>query len=257
MPIEHVEGAEPQVADDLDALDGVDVGVHVAHPHAVLVQVLGEVLGHALGQRGDEGAVAPRAPSRAPRPGGRRPGERAGRISTDRVDEAGRADDLLDEDAAGLLHLPLGRASPRRAPMAGRMASHSSKRSGRLSMQEGRRKPYSASVALRRKSPRYMPPICGIGDVALVGEDEGVVGQVLEQGRRRLAGLAAGEVARVVLDAVAGARGLDHLEVEGACAAPGAAPRAAGPCGSARATRRCSSSLMPLTACCRVGRGVT
>ena len=45
---------------------------------------------------------------------------------------------------------------------SGRMASHSSKRSGRLSMQEGRRKPYSASVALRRKSPRYMPPICGI-----------------------------------------------------------------------------------------------
>ena len=47
------------------------------------------------------------------------------------------------------------------ATESGRMASHSSKRSGRLSMQEGRRKPYSASVALRRKSPRYMPPICG------------------------------------------------------------------------------------------------
>ena len=45
--------------------------------------------------------------------------------------------------------------------VCGRMASHSSKRSGRLSMQEGRRKPYSASVALRRKSPLYMPPICG------------------------------------------------------------------------------------------------
>ena len=48
------------------------------------------------------------------------------------------------------------------ATVCGRMASHSSKRSGRLSMQEGRRKPYSASVALRRKSPRYMPPICGM-----------------------------------------------------------------------------------------------
>ena len=48
---QHVEGAEPQVADDLDALQGVDVGVHVAHADALLVHVLGEVLGHALGQR--------------------------------------------------------------------------------------------------------------------------------------------------------------------------------------------------------------
>src|SRR6059058_2732520 len=48
------------------------------------------------------------------------------------------------------------------ATVCGRIASHSSKRSGRLSMQEGRRKPYSASVALRRKSPRYIPPICGM-----------------------------------------------------------------------------------------------
>ena len=48
---QHVEGAEPQVADDLDALQRVDVGVHVADPHALLVHVLGQVLGHALGQR--------------------------------------------------------------------------------------------------------------------------------------------------------------------------------------------------------------
>ena len=59
-----------------------------------------------------------------------------------------------------------------------------------------------------------MPPICGTADVALVGEDDGVVGDVLEEGGGRLAGLAAGEVARVVLDAVAGAGRLEHLEVE-------------------------------------------
>ena len=34
--------------------------------------------------------------------------------------------------------------------VSGRMASHSSNLSGRLSMQEGRRKPYSARVNLRR-----------------------------------------------------------------------------------------------------------
>ena len=55
---QHVEGAEPQVADDLDALQRVDVGMHVAHADALLVHVFGEVLGHALGERGDERAVA-------------------------------------------------------------------------------------------------------------------------------------------------------------------------------------------------------
>ncbi len=52
------------------------------------------------------------------------------------------------------------------------------------------------------------------GDVALVGEDDGVVGDELEEGRGRLARGAAGEVARVVLDAVADAGRLEHLEVE-------------------------------------------
>ena len=51
---EHVELAEPEVAEDLDALDRVDVGVEVPDPQALLEQVVGEVLGHLLGERGDE-----------------------------------------------------------------------------------------------------------------------------------------------------------------------------------------------------------
>ena len=50
--------------------------------------------------------------------------------------------------------------------------------------------------------------------MALVAEHQRVVGQVFEQGRRRLAGPAAGEIARIVLDAGAGAGRLQHLEVE-------------------------------------------
>ena len=50
--------------------------------------------------------------------------------------------------------------------------------------------------------------------MALVGEDERVVGQVFEQGRRRLARPAAGEIARIVLDAGAGAGRLQHFEIE-------------------------------------------
>ena len=51
---EHVELAEAQPAQGLDALDGVDVAVQVAHPQPLLEQVLGEVLRHLLRQRGDE-----------------------------------------------------------------------------------------------------------------------------------------------------------------------------------------------------------
>ncbi len=54
----------------------------------------------------------------------------------------------------------------------------------------------------------------GDGDVGLVDEEEVVAGEVVEERGRGFAGEAAGEVAGVVLDAVAVADGLDHFEVE-------------------------------------------
>ena len=50
---EHVEVGEAQAAQDLHALQRVDVAVQVAHAHTHLAEVVGEVLGHALGERGD------------------------------------------------------------------------------------------------------------------------------------------------------------------------------------------------------------
>ena len=64
---QHVVDAEPQVADQLDPLQRLDVRMHVADPQARLVQEFGQILGHPLGQRGDERAIALAAPSRAPR----------------------------------------------------------------------------------------------------------------------------------------------------------------------------------------------
>ena len=46
---QHVEFAEPKIADDLDALDRVDVGMQVAHLDAVLRKIVGQVFRHALG----------------------------------------------------------------------------------------------------------------------------------------------------------------------------------------------------------------
>ena len=49
--------------------------------------------------------------------------------------------------------------------------------------------------------------------MALVGKDDGVVGHVFEQGRRRLSRLAAGEIARIVLDAGAASGRFHHFEI--------------------------------------------
>ncbi len=122
---QHVEHAKPQVADDLDALHRVDVGMHVAHAEAVLVEVFGQRLGHLLGQRGDQHALAPWRRVAAF-------GHQIVDLVLDRADDAGRVDEagrphhLLDEDAAGALHLPAARASPRRRSSGRASASHSS-----------------------------------------------------------------------------------------------------------------------------------
>ena len=57
---QHVELAPPQVAQDLDPLERVDLAVQVAHPDAELGEVVGQVLGHPLGERGDQHPLARR-----------------------------------------------------------------------------------------------------------------------------------------------------------------------------------------------------
>src|SRR3954454_2733491 len=102
---QRVEGAEAQIADDLDAFDGVDIAVHVADANALLVQIFGQVLRHALRQHRDQRAIA-----------GLRGGADladeivdlgAGRADVHgRINQPGGADHLLDEYAAALVDLP-------------------------------------------------------------------------------------------------------------------------------------------------------
>ena len=100
----------------------VDVGMHVAHADALLVQVFGEVLGHALGQHGDQRAVAGAARSARTSPTRSSTCVRAGPDVDRRIDQPGRADHLLDEHAAGLRRSPSRPASPtpRRSAAASR-----------------------------------------------------------------------------------------------------------------------------------------
>ena len=53
-----IENLVAQIPDDFDAFQGVDVRMHVAHPHPLLMQVFGQVLGHALGEGRHQRALA-------------------------------------------------------------------------------------------------------------------------------------------------------------------------------------------------------
>ena len=210
---QRVEGAEPQVADDLDALQRVDVGVHVSDADALLVQVFGQVLRHTLGQDRDQRAIAlardlAHLADEIVHLGARRPHLHR------RVDQAGRADHLFGEHAAGLVQLPgAGRCGhrdglrPHRVPFleAQRPVVHAG---GQAETVFGQRR-LAAEVAAEHGADLRD------GDVAFVREHQRVVGHVFEQRRRRLARPAAGEIARIILDAGAGAGRLHHLQIEG------------------------------------------
>src|SRR5690606_7807801 len=58
-PYQDVELPQPQLAQDLNPFQGVDLRMQVAGPDPHLEQVVGEVLGHLLGQGGDQNPGAP------------------------------------------------------------------------------------------------------------------------------------------------------------------------------------------------------
>ena len=95
------------------------------------------------------------------------------------------------------------------------MAFHSSKPERTVVHTGGQAEAVFGQRRLAAEVAAIHRPELADGDVALVDEDQGVVGQIFEQGGRRLAGLAAGEIARIVLDAGAAAGRLHHLEIEG------------------------------------------
>ncbi len=209
---QHVIDAQPQITDQLDPLQGLDVGVHVADLHARFVQIFGQILRHPLGQGRHQRAIALGC-------GELRLMDQIVDLALDRahfdrrIDQPGRADHLFGEDAARALHLPRSR---RRRDIDG-LRAH------RVPFVEAQR----AIVDARRQAEaifgqRDLPPMITARHAAdlrhrlmtLVDEQQGVFGEIFEQGRRRLAGQAAGEEAAVILDAGAAAGGSDHLEIE-------------------------------------------
>ena len=184
---QHVELSQPQVADDLHPLHGVDVRVQVTHLDAVLVEVLGKVLGHPLGQGGDQHplaffhAFAHFAEQVVHLAAG-------GAHFQRRVDQAGGPHHLLHHLAG--VRLLIG-----------------ARRGGHEHHLRGQPLPFielQRPVVHRRGQPEaelhqgFLARAVALvhaaqlrnGHVGLVHDQQGVIGQVIEQGGRRLAGLA-------------------------------------------------------------------
>jgi hypothetical protein len=185
--------------------------VQVAAAHADLGIVLRQVFGHALGERGDQHALIVLH-------AGADLAEQVVHLSLDgadlhrRVQQAGGADDLLHHHAGGLGEF----VGARRGGDIDLVDAVFEFLEGERAVIERAR--HAEAVGHQHLLARAVAMVHAVqlrdGLVAFVQKHEGVVGQVIEQGGRRFARQAAGEVARVVLDAVAVADLLHHFEIE-------------------------------------------
>ena len=153
-----VERALAQLAQDFDPFQGADVRMHVARLYPLIEQVLGEVFGHLLGERGDQRALACRRPFAHLVDDVVDLRERRAHLY-DGVEEARRADYLLDEGLADLLFV-----------VARRGGHVNELRDAVLELVEAQRavvkrrrktEAWSASVTFRERSPSCMPRIPG------------------------------------------------------------------------------------------------
>ena len=209
---QHVVLAAAQVAQDAYAVQRGDFGVQVAAAHADLGIILRQVFRHALGERGDQHAliVVDAAVDLA---------EQIVHLSLDGADlhrgvqQAGGTDDLLHHHA-GRLGEFVG---------AGRGGDVDQLVDAVFEFLEGERPVverarHAETVGHQHFFARAVAVIHAVqlrdGLVAFIEKHDGIVGQVIEQGGRRFARQAAGEVAGVVLDAVAVADLLHHFEIE-------------------------------------------
>ena len=187
--------------------------MQIAHPHAVLGQVVGEVFGHALGERGHQHPLLLLGPHADL-------AEQVVHLAVggahlhDWIQHTGGPDHLLHHLAIALLQLPvagggahknaLARLLPELLPLERPVVG-------------GRRQP--EAVLDQHLLPTLIAVVhrlqLAAGDVGFVDHQQPVVGEVVDQAFRRCAGGTASQMAGVVLHAVAVAHLLQHLQVVG------------------------------------------
>ena len=205
-----MEGAQAQVPDDLHALHGVDVVVHIPNFNACPLEIGGQVLSHALGQGGHQhplvlgGAgvdLADQVVDLA-----------LHRADLDlRVQQAGGPDDLLHDLAGpGALILPGGGGDIDHLvhPLLKLL-----KFQGPVVIGAGQAEAIVHQGGLSGPVPVVHGPDLGQGHVALVDEQHKVLGEVVQQGVGGRTHRAALDDPGIVLDAGAIAQLLHHLHV--------------------------------------------
>ena len=208
----HIDLALTKISDDVDAVERCRIRVHVVDAKPLVQEVVGEVFCHALGKRGHKDAlVAPHALAYLR--------DKVVNLSVNGthlnlwVEKPGGTDDLLnlllrhrllvvsrrcgDVDELGDARLKLVKAQ---RPVV--------ERRGQAEAMLDERDLTRAVSLVHATNLRHR-------NVTLVDDAEHVFGEVIDKRVGRLAGRAPVKVARVVLDAVAVAHVLKHLEVIG------------------------------------------
>ena len=154
-----------------------------------------------------------------------------GRTSMIGIDEPRRPDDLLDDLAAGLRQLVVGRRRRHVQASAPIIVSNSSNCSGRLSSADGQAEAVLDQRLLARPVAVVHPADLRHRHVDLVDDEQEIVREVVDAGRAaRSPGARPARWPRVVLDAGAVADLAQHLEVVARSAARAAGPRGSFPC---------------------------
>ena len=196
---QDIEAALAQRTDNLHALNGVDIRVEIAHPDADFLIVIGQVFGQPFGQGGGQHPLA----FFGPQPDffeqivdlfAGRPDRNFG------VQQAGGTNELFHHAAAALFALIFTRRCRDVDRLAG-APLELMKAEGAVVQGGGQPKTVLDQGGLARAVAAIHAANLGDGDMALVNEDQVVVGKIVEQRMGRLARLAAVQMARVILNA--------------------------------------------------------
>jgi len=206
----HVDAAQAQVLDDLHALEGVHLVVHILDLDALFGEVVGEVLGHFLGQGGHQHPLLPgNAGVDLAQKVHHLPFHRAHR--DDRVQQSGGTNDLLGHLGAVLALIFSGRS--RNKDHLVELGLHFLKFEGAVI--KGRRQ--TEPVLHQRFLAGVVAAVHGAhlrqGDMAFVHKKQKILREIIQQGRGHAARRTARQHRRVVFDTLAHAHLVEHLNV--------------------------------------------